>query len=49
MKSEKLKEKKLFLHDEPLLVQEKLIPFLTEYGKNNPENKIRISTTFGNI
>lgn len=33
----------------PLLVQEELIPFLTEYGKENPENKVRISTRFGDI
>jgi len=29
--------------------QEELIPFLTEYGKNNPENKVVIYTSFGNI
>lgn len=45
----KKKKKKLFLHDEPMLVQEKLIPFLMDYGKKNPENKIRISTRFGDI
>lgn len=33
----------------PLLVQEELIPFLTEYGKENPENKVRITTRFGDI
>lgn len=33
----------------PLLVQEELIPFLTQYGKENPEDKIRIKTRFGNI
>ncbi len=27
--------------------QEQLIPFLTEYGKKNPENKVRITTSFG--
>ncbi len=43
------KEKKLIRQNEPNLVQEKLIPFLTEFGKNNPENKIRISTSFGDI
>lgn len=43
------KEEKLFLHDEPYIVQEKLIPFLTEYGNKNSENKVRISTTFGDI
>lgn len=48
-KSEQLEEQKLFLHEDPLIVQEKLIPFLTEFGKNNPENKFRISTTFGDI
>jgi len=45
----KKKIDKLFLHEEPMLVQEKLIPFLTEYGKKNPENKIRINTSFGDI
>ena len=29
--------------------QEQLIPFLTAYGKENPENHIRIITSFGNI
>jgi peptidylprolyl isomerase len=29
--------------------QEKLIPFLTQYGKENPENRVRISTNFGDI
>ena len=33
----------------PLIVQEKFIPFMTEYGKNNPEDKVRIKTRFGNI
>ena len=33
----------------PLLVQEELIPYLTEYGKENPEDKIRIHTRFGDI
>ncbi|HER40150.1 MAG TPA: peptidylprolyl isomerase [Salinimicrobium catena] len=31
------------------MVQEELIPYLTEYGKENPEDKIRIKTRFGNI
>ncbi len=35
--------------DEPMLVQEELIPFLMDYGKKNPETMIRISTRFGNI
>lgn len=29
--------------------QEQLIPFLTQYGKENPENQVRIITNFGNI
>ena len=29
--------------------QEQLIPFLTQYGKENPENRVRIITNFGNI
>jgi peptidylprolyl isomerase len=30
-------------------VQEELIPFLTQYGKENPEDKVRIKTRFGDI
>lgn len=33
----------------PLIVQEEFIPFMTQYGKENPEDKIRIKTRFGNI
>lgn len=33
----------------PILTQEELIPFLTEYGKENLETKIRIVTRLGNI
>lgn len=33
----------------PLLVQEELIPFLTQYGKENPEDQVRIKTRFGDI
>ncbi|WP_282018906.1 peptidylprolyl isomerase [Salegentibacter mishustinae] len=29
--------------------QEQLIPFLMQYGKENPENRVRIVTSFGNI
>ncbi len=35
--------------DGPLLVQEELIPFLTDYGKENPEDRVRIITRFGDI
>jgi len=31
------------------IVQEKFIPTLTEYGKQNRENRVRIKTKFGNI
>lgn len=31
------------------IVQEELIPTLTEYGKKNPETRVRIKTNFGNI
>lgn len=37
------------IKDYQLLVQEELIPFLTQYGKENPENRIKISTSFGEI
>ncbi len=40
---------KVKLSDEPLITQEELIPFLTKYGKENPETKIRIKTRFGDI
>lgn len=33
----------------PMLEQEELIPFLTEYGEENPENRIKITTRFGEI
>lgn len=33
----------------PLIVQEEFIPFMTEYGKENPEDKVRITTRFGDI
>ena len=33
----------------PLIVQKEFIPFMTEYGRNNPEDKVRINTRFGNI
>lgn len=33
----------------PLITQEELIPFLTEYGKENPENRVRIITRLGDI
>lgn len=33
----------------PLIVQEEFIPFMMEYGKENPEDKIRITTRFGEI
>lgn len=31
------------------IAQEELIPTLTEYGKKNPETRVRIKTNFGNI
>ncbi|MFD1095649.1 peptidylprolyl isomerase [Salegentibacter chungangensis] len=31
------------------IAQEELIPFLKAYGRKNPENKVRIKTSFGNI
>ncbi|MFO7719403.1 MAG: peptidylprolyl isomerase [Gillisia sp.] len=47
---EKIKEENnLVINEEPMLVQEELIPFLLEYGKENPENRIRIKTRFGDI
>lgn len=33
----------------PLIVQEEFIPFMTQYGKENPEDKVRITTRFGDI
>ncbi|NNK54486.1 MAG: peptidylprolyl isomerase [Flavobacteriaceae bacterium] len=33
----------------PLLTNENVVDFLTEYGKENPETRVRISTTHGDI
>ncbi len=33
----------------PLLTNENVVEFLTEYGKANPETRVRISTTHGDI
>ena len=49
VKTEKDSNDILAHRDEPMLVQEELIPFLMDYGKKNPETRIRISTRFGNI
>lgn len=49
VKNEKPAEPEKYKNEGPLLTQEELIPFLTEYGKENPENKVRISTRFGDI
>lgn len=43
-----LEENKIF-REKPMIVQEDLIPFLKKYGKENPENKVRITTRFGDI
>lgn len=45
----KAEEVKAERREGPLLVQEELIPFLTEYGEKNTENKVRITTRFGDI
>ena len=37
------------LKESETLVQEELIPFLTEYGKKNKENRVKITTRFGDI
>ncbi len=33
----------------PLITNKNVVDFLTEYGKNNPENKVRITTQHGSI
>ncbi|MEM0517066.1 peptidylprolyl isomerase [Aequorivita flava] len=33
----------------PEITNENVVPFLTEYGKNNPETKVLITTRFGDI
>lgn len=35
--------------DYPEITNENVAPFLTEYGKNNPETKVLISSRFGDI
>ncbi|MDT0676237.1 peptidylprolyl isomerase [Autumnicola musiva] len=47
--SEEKEETEEALGDAYPIPQEKLIPFLTEYGKKNPENRVRIKTSFGDI
>ncbi|MDT0643225.1 peptidylprolyl isomerase [Zunongwangia sp. F363] len=47
--SEEKEETSKELGDAYPIPQEKLIPFLTEYGKKNPENKVRIKTSYGDI
>jgi len=49
IKTEKDTNNILAHREEPMLVQEELIPFLMDYGKKNPETNIRIKTRFGNI
>lgn len=33
----------------PKITQENVVPFLTEYGKNNPETQVKITTNYGSI
>ena len=44
-------ENKTRIEENPMfpIAQEQLIPTLTEYGKENPETRVRIKTKFGNI
>lgn len=42
-------EEKPALTDIKKLEQKEVIPFLTEYAEKNPENKIRITTEYGEI
>jgi len=44
-----LKDEKGEIIDYPKITQENVIAFLTEYGANNPETKVRINTMHGNI
>jgi peptidylprolyl isomerase len=50
-KIEKIVEKKVIpiKSTYPKITQENAVDFLTEYGKNNPETKVLISTNHGNI
>ena len=46
----KLSKKKILLEEPTLFLDEKTaIPFLFEYQQKNKENKVRISTTYGDI
>ncbi len=49
LREERKEDKNLVINEEPMLVQEELIPFLTKYGEENPEDRVRISTRFGDI
>ena len=45
IKTDTLADKKQY----PKITQENVVSFLTEYGKNNPETKVRFTTSFGDI
>jgi peptidylprolyl isomerase len=50
VKEDSIKDKsELKVSDYPVLAQEELIPFLTQFGKDNPENQVKIITSFGDI
>ena len=46
---EVVKAEKKIVEKEFTLDDKNAIPFLFEYGKKNKENKVRISTSYGNI
>jgi len=47
--SEKLDSAEIEIPEFPFLTDENAMEFFLEYEKNNPENKVRITTKFGNI
>lgn len=47
--SEEIKNTQKDTTNYPKITSENVVSFLTEYGKNNPETKVKISTDFGDI
>ncbi len=43
------KTKKVEKNPYPVITQDNVVPFLTQYGADNPETKVQISTKYGTI
>ncbi len=48
-KEQKIEDKRKDSREYPEITNDNVVSFLTEYGQKNPETKVLISTTFGDI